>query len=148
MYLHHVLTFSHQSPRDKCTFTFSEGSRPNQKFYWERTEEELMFDSGHRDYEDVNLTRNHLRSFSFFRLLTFDHPSAHILQRRMQLSSKIQRNTYGYDGSKHYFAFPRKLHFHGFFTRKRESSSCRSATGNFRDFLRSHWDKICILLNL
>ena len=145
--MHHVLlTFSHQSPRESpLIYVLSEGSRPNQKFYWERTEEELMFDSGHRDYEDVNLTRNHLRSFSFFRLLTFDHPSAHILQRRMQLSSKIQRNTYGYDGSKHYFAFPRKLHFHGFFTRKRES---RSATGNFRDFLGSHWDKICILVNL
>ena len=98
---------------------FSEGggnSKKPSKVYWERTDEELIFpkNRGDDDQDDqtVNVTRNHLRSFSFFRLLTFDHKSAKTLQRRMQLSSKIQHNTnpyntYGYDSSSkyyHYFA--------------------------------------------
>ena len=110
---------------------FSDNNKKAPKFYWERTDEELNFPKNRGDeYDDqeVNVTRNHLRSFSFFRLLTFDHPSAQILQKRMQLSSRIQHNsnpynTYGYSSKYyHYFAsFKAQIiafssSFHGFYS--------------------------------
>ena len=83
----------------------SGGARKQSKSYWERTDEELTFD--HNDAEEdqeLNMTRNHLRSFSFFRLLLFDHPSAEILLNRIKLG-RIQNtrrpyNSYGYENGK------------------------------------------------
>ena len=86
----------------------SGGARKQSKSYWERTDEELTFD--HNDAEEdqeLNMTRNHLRSFSFFRLLLFDHPSAETLLNRIKLD-RIQKqnagrrpyNSYGYENGK------------------------------------------------
>ena len=84
------------------------GGAPKQpKSYWERTDEELTFDRNDQDVDDqeLNVTRNHLRSFSFYRLLVFDHPSAETLLNRIKLG-RIQNTQrpytpYGYENGKH-----------------------------------------------
>ena len=62
------------------------------KFYWEKTAEEIASDDELMSLaeEKINVTRNHLKNFSFFRLPLFDHPNAQALVSKMKWVRRLE----------------------------------------------------------
>ena len=62
------------------------------KFYWEKTAEEIASDDELMSIaeEKINVTRNHLKNFFFFRLPLFDHPNARALLSKIKWVRRLE----------------------------------------------------------
>lgn len=68
------------------------GTSRKTKFYWEKTADEIAKDdkwsrlSEAAHPSEVNATKSHLKSFTFFRLPLFDHPNSRALLSKIKMA--------------------------------------------------------------